>query len=108
MACPAVPGWLVMIVSEVAVIAIFVPLVVMFYAAMIAVPITGEELVAIMPRCHPMGARIGRSCPVSFVPLVVSGYGIPVAVYPEVIRSGCNRSDSHDARGWRRSNRDAQ
>ena len=97
-----------MIAAEVSMVVIFVPLVIVFDAAVLAIPVSGEELTAVMAGSYPTRPGIRRTRPVSVVPLIVSAHRIPVAIYPEEIRPRCVGSHSHDARGWRRSDSDAQ
>ena len=62
------------IVPEIAVIVVAVPLVIVLDTAMFAIPVTGEELTAVVPRSHPVRPRIVEG-PISVVPLILCPTG---------------------------------
>jgi hypothetical protein len=79
-----------------------VPVMIMIAPAVIAFPIPLIEAFSIVSRPHPMGASIRRASPVSIVPLVVVAYWIPVALYPDVLRSRAPGLYANDTRRrWR-------
>jgi hypothetical protein len=88
-------------------IAVMVPVVIVFEPAAVSVPVTRVKLLSIVARSNPMGARIGRASPVSFVPFIVVAYGIPIPVYPCEIRAWASRYHANHARTRRRADSDA-
>ena len=93
---------LVMIVAVRVSIVIFVPTVIVFKPAAISVPVAIIELLSIVMRCHPMGARIRRAGPIALVPPVMSTDRIPVSVDPNVIWAGTHGPRvNNPRRRWR-------
>src|ERR1019366_7161503 len=74
---------------------------------MIAIPIAVIVLLAIMMRCHPGGARVGRTGPVSFVPLVTVAHRVLVAGYPNIPCAGAWWLHPHYTVRRRRSDSDS-
>src|ERR1035438_8356448 len=54
------------------------------FRSMIAIPVAVKVLLAIMMRCHPSGAGVVWTGPVSFVPLVAVAHRVLVAGYPNI------------------------
>jgi hypothetical protein len=99
--------FLMMIVVEIAV-AIVVPLVTMFNAAVGAFPVTFVEELAVVSRTIPTRANIWRAAPVSVMPNVTARYRIPISSDPCVIGPwACRYGIDSGRRGWadRDSNR---
>src|SRR5579872_7319958 len=92
----------------VAIIAVVVAIkvVIVFAAAVIAVPIAIEEALAVMVRSHPAGADIRRPGPISGMPFIVPAYGIPVACHPDEPRAGTCHNPLHP-QGRRRADGDS-
>jgi len=84
-----------------------VPVMIMIASATIAFPIPLVEASSIVSRPDPVRASIRRASPVSVVPLVVAAYWIPVALYPDVLRSRTSRLYANYTRGRRRTNPNA-
>jgi hypothetical protein len=72
--------------------------------AVVAIPIALLEALTIMMRFHPMRAGISWTRPVSVVPLIVSGDGVPVSSYKYVAFARASWSDSDYT--WRRRRSD--
>jgi hypothetical protein len=63
-------------------IVVIVPVVIMFEAATISVPVTRIKLLSIMARLDPTSALIGWPRPVTVMPFIVVADRIPVTAYP--------------------------
>jgi len=86
---------------------IVIPFVAMLKAAAIAFPVAVVKESTFEARTDPVGARIRGTSPITFVPAVMTVYGIPVAFNPDKIRTRRRRRrNNHSWRG-RRSNPDA-
>ena len=85
---------------------VFIPLVVVVDLAMLAIPVAIEVLLAIMVRCHPGGALVGRARPVSFVPFVAVPLRVLVTSHPNVSFAGAWWLHPHYAVWRRRANSD--
>lgn len=98
---------LVMISIMVVAIVVVVPVVIVLNTAAISFPVTHIVPFAVVVRSNPVSSIVGRSSPISFMPLVMLSHGIPITLHPHELRSwplwhNQNRS------GWRwRGNRDA-
>jgi len=79
----------------------FVPFVIVFEATVWTVPIAGVEVAAFMTGSNPSSAAVRRPSPVTFMPAVVPGDGIPVSADPHEIGCGLCGHNGNDARGGR-------
>jgi hypothetical protein len=95
------------VVSKIAVM-VTIAVVVMTDLAMIAIPVTGEVLLPVMVRLHPMCACIGRTRPVSLMPFIMAPYRIPVATHPYVAFARASRLNMNDANRRRRPDSDSR
>jgi hypothetical protein len=82
-------------------ISIFVPIVIVLHAPMLAFPVPVIEFPALITRREPMGARIRCSRPIALMPLPVAPYRVPIAINPRVVRSWTSWKNSNH-RGRRR------
>jgi hypothetical protein len=64
-------------------------------------------LAMFVTRRHPDGSCVRRFSPIPRVPAVASSNGIPVAIHPHIGRLRPHRTNHHNARRWRRPNRDS-
>jgi hypothetical protein len=94
---------IVAIVVEVAVVAP-IPTVVVLEPAVIPVPIALEVLSPLIPGTDPASAVVRRPRPVAIVPSVVSSCRIPIAIDPEVVRSGTHGPYADNPGRRRRAN----
>ena len=96
--------------TSVAIIAVVIPVpaMFMFAPAVIAFPVAIQIAIPFISRCNPTCAGVSRARPVSGMPSVVAPHWIPIAVNPDVGRTGPNRPNAHHARGRRRPNPNAQ
>ena len=63
-------------------VVVIVPVVIMFEATAISVPVTRIKLLSIMARLDPSSAFIGWSRPVAVMPFIVVADRIPITAYP--------------------------
>jgi hypothetical protein len=96
----------IFVVAVIAVV-VMVPIVIVFDSAMISVPVTGVVAMAVVARSDPTGASVRRPAPVAFVPVIMSGFGIPIAANPDEFRSRLSRHHGYRARRRRSANRNA-
>src|ERR1017187_1273218 len=89
------------------VVLMFVPFMVVGNLAMLAIPVAVKVLLAIMVRCHPGGAGVGWTGPVSFMPLVAVAHGVLVAGYPNIPFAGTWWLHPHYTVRRRRADSDA-
>lgn len=84
-----------MVVTPAVVVAIMVviPMMVMFEAAAVAVPVAVVIAAAFMARANPARASIGRQRPIAGMPAIVMSVRVPIAINPEVIRPRTHRYD---------------
>lgn len=87
-------------------LAFLIPMMVVVKAAARAVPIAGIETAAVVARRNPAGASVRRTAPITFVPAVVAGHGIPIAADPHEIRCGLRGHDNDGTRRGRRADLD--
>ncbi len=80
-------------------------MVIVFDAAMVAIPIAREELLAIVARPYPVRAFIWRTRPVTRVPAIFAVDRILITVYPNIAGPGGCGANCNDA--WRRRRADA-
>src|ERR1035441_4568129 len=80
----AVPVVLIVVIVVPVAALFFIPFMVVGNLAMIAIPVAVKVLLAIMMRCHPRGAVVGWTGPVSLVPLVAVAHRVLVAGYPNI------------------------
>lgn len=81
--------------------------VIVFDAAMVAIPVSGEELLAIVTRSDPAGAFIRRTRPIARVPAIAAVHGVLITVYPNVTGTWSCGTDHNDPRRRRRSDANA-
>jgi hypothetical protein len=86
---------------------IVIPFMAMLEAAAIAVPVAVIEKAAFEAWTYPAGAGIRGTCPVAFVPAVMTAKRIPVAFNPEKIGTRRRRWLNYDSRRRRRTDSDA-
>lgn len=92
---------MMIVIAPVAVV-VFVPAMVVFEAAAVAVPVAGEEALAVVTRGDPTGAGVGRPGPITVMPSPTMADGVPIAVHPDKIGSGRDWPDAeHTRRRWR-------
>jgi lysylphosphatidylglycerol synthetase-like protein (DUF2156 family) len=97
---------IVIVIAAMIAVTIAIPFVIVLEAAVISVPITGIKPLAVVTRADPVGALVGRSAPVAFVPAIVSAHGIPVTINPDEVRARLRGKHSDHTRRWRRTNGD--
>ena len=85
---------------------VVVPAVVMFKPAAVTIPIAAIVTLAIMTRNNPVGAGIGWTSPITFMPHIASCGRVPIAAYPCVLRAGSRWQDRNHARRRWRTNHD--
>jgi hypothetical protein len=99
---------LVAILVPVAVsVVVSIPMVIVFKATAVPVPITGEVALAIMMRRYPVSARVRRASPIAGVPFVVLSYRVPIAFHPREIGSRTRRKHGDRPKRWRRADLDS-
>src|ERR1039457_4763615 len=102
-----VPVVVLIVVIVVPVAALFfIPLMVVGNLAVIAIPVAVKVLLAIMMRCHPGGAVVGWTGPVSFVPPVAITFRVLVAGHPNIPCAGTWWLRSHYTVRRRRADSD--
>jgi len=69
-------------------ITIVIPVVIVLYASVAALPITVVIVLPIMMRLDPGRSTIRRASPVPVVPSVSVPFRVPVPLHPEVTRAG--------------------
>jgi hypothetical protein len=84
-----------------------VPVVVVLSPAVFAFPVTCIVMPALIPRSQPVRTFIRRTSPVSFVPIPVVAYGIPVPFDPEISGTGLGWANAFDSRRRRRTDLNA-
>jgi hypothetical protein len=80
--------------------------VIVFDATMVAIPVSGEELLAIVTRPDPMRAFVRRTRPVTFMPAIVPVNRVLIALYPQITSTRRRRTNRNDARRRWRSDAD--
>lgn len=80
-----------------------IPAMVMLDPAARASPIAINIQSAFMARSNPVGALIRRTSPIPIVPAVMAADRIPVALHPNIPRTGRDRADRDDSWRWRGS-----
>ena len=88
-------------------VAAMVPAVIVFDSTVVAIPVPGEELLAIVTRPHPVGAFIRWTRPIAGVPAVVAVYRVLITVDPKVAGTRRGRTNGNHAWRRRRSNANA-
>jgi hypothetical protein len=83
------------------------PGMVVVHTAVISIPETVEESLSVVTGCDPVGTSIGRSTPISVMPLVVVPDRRPVALHPHILRPWTVRPKRDNAGCWRRTNSDS-
>ncbi len=94
---------IVLVLMEIAV-ALAVPAMVVFDAAVFALPVAIEKPCAVMMWSYPNRTTVGRPSPIARVPPVVMSHRIPISIYPDEARPGSDGSDRK--RAWRRRRSD--
>lgn len=78
-----------------------IPVMVVFAAAVIAIPVAGIETVSVVTGTNPMCPAIWRTSPVPGMPMVAVSHRIPVSVHPYEFRSRTWRENpNHPWRRW--------
>src|SRR5689334_22475128 len=88
-------------------IPIAIPAMIMRHAAMLAFPIAVKVSAALVARTDPTSARVWGARPISVVPPIPAVDDVPIAVHPNVGRSGSRRVRSDDSRRGRGPDADA-
>jgi len=99
------PVAVVPLVAEVA-IAIAIPTVVVLDPSVVAIPIAFKKPSTFIPRPCPVRTCVWRPRPIAFMPLVAVAFWIPIAVYPEIIRTWGGRANPlhTGCGGWSNAN----
>jgi hypothetical protein len=90
------------IAVEVAAI-VAIPMVVMLAASAITLPVSLEEVLAVVMRPHPMRTGIRRTGPIAIMPSPAVSHGIPVAIHPQEVMRGRRGTKSQHAGRRRRA-----
>jgi hypothetical protein len=77
-----------------------VGVVIVFHAAMVAIPVSGEELLSVVTRSDPVSAFIRRTRPITRVPAISAVYRVLITIDPDITGAGRGRTNRDDA--WRR------
>jgi hypothetical protein len=83
-----------------------IPVVIMRILAMISIPVAAIEVLSIVMRWHPSSTPIWWPSPISFMPLIVLSYWIPIAVNPHILATRTDRVNVYDTRRRWRTNSD--
>jgi len=86
-------------------VVVAIPSMIVFQAAMRTVPITREELLAVVTRPDPVGSFIRRTRPIAGVPAIPAVNRVLITVYPQV--AGSRRCGTNRNHAWRRRRADA-
>jgi len=79
-----------------------VPVMVVFAPAAIAFPVPRKEALSVVVGHNPTRAEIGRTSPVSGMPLIMASNGIPVSLNPYEFGAWSSRDyPNHTRRRWR-------
>jgi hypothetical protein len=99
------PVAIIPLVAEVA-IAIAIPAVVVLDPSVVAFPIAFKKRSTFVPWCYPARTGIRTPRPIAFMPLVAVAFWIPIAVYPEIIRTWYGRANPlhTGCGGWSNAN----
>lgn len=84
----------------IAAIVIPIPMVVVLATAVVAVPISDKESLAVVPRFDPVCSGIWWASPVAFMPFVVVADRVPITLNPYVTGARARWNHSNYARGW--------
>jgi hypothetical protein len=84
-----------------------VPFMIVIEAATGTIPVTLVEATAFVARANPMSPGIGGLRPITFMPAVVPGDGIPVTANPHEIRARLRGHNGDDTRRRRRADHDS-
>jgi hypothetical protein len=88
------------VVSVVAVVRV----VIVLNTAAISIPVTCIVPFAVVVWANPASPFVGRSSPIAFMPLVMVSHRIPIALYPQGLRSWPFwHNHSHPGWRWRRN-----
>ncbi len=88
-------------------VVVSIPVVIVFKAAALTVPIAIKIPILVIVRPNPASAHIRRQRPIARVPSVVPSLRIPIAFYPHKIWSRSRWKHRDHARWWRRSDLDS-
>lgn len=92
----------VIVVPAMIAVMLAVPSVIVFYAAVVAIPVTCVKAFAVVARANPAGAGVWRPRPVAFMPSITAANGIPVTADPDEVRSGLiGKHCDHSWGRWR-------
>jgi hypothetical protein len=80
-----------------------VPMMVVFAAAALAIPVAAIEALSLVARTDPACAAIWRTSPVPAMPMVAAPHRIPVSFHPCEFRTWPRRENPDHPRRWRRS-----
>jgi hypothetical protein len=79
-----------------------VPVMVVFPPAVIAIPVPFKESLSVVAGTNPTCAGIGRTSPVTLMPLVVVPHRIPVSFHPDEFRAwSWWKHPNNSRRRWR-------
>lgn len=92
---------IVIVPATMVAIMVVIPMMVMFEAPAVAIPVAVVIAATFMARANPTRASVGRQRPIAAVPAIMMSVGIPIAINPEVLRTRAHRYDIV-ARGRRR------
>jgi hypothetical protein len=87
-------------------VSVAIPFVAMLKTAAIAFPVAVVIQLSLVPRTNPVGAWIRGTSPITFVPAIMSAYGIPVAFHPDKVGTRRRRWLNYHSRRGRRTNPD--
>jgi hypothetical protein len=97
----------VVVAVVVSTVVIFIPLMIVAVLPATVLPISSDISSAVVVRVDPIGAGERRARPVAIVPLVLFALRVPIALDPDVVRTG-PRWDAVGAGSWRPADRDAE
>src|SRR5437016_682166 len=89
-------------------LAMLVPAVIVLHPPTLSFPVTFIILAALIARGQPPGPGIWCTSPVTFMPLPVVSYGIPITVDPNIIGLGLDRTNTFETRRGRRADLNAK
>jgi hypothetical protein len=83
-------------------VAVAIPVMVVLHAAALAVPVSDEVAPPVVAGSNPSRGRVGHARPITVMPFVVIPDRVPVAIDPNAIGTGTDRTDAqHAGRWWR-------
>ena len=106
---------IMVVVMMVVVVAVIVPIVpvpvppvIVLNMAAITVPVSCIILLSIVVRSDPSSALIGRSCPITVMPLIVTSGWIPITLDIRITWTWAPRHNANHTGAWRRTNANAE